>query len=322
MIGAGASVPLVEVTRGPIVESIHFGSFAVVTADGSVLAHAGDTSSPVYARSSLKPLQAVAMVRAGLDLPDDLLALGAASHSGAAMHQEGVVRMLALHGLDAGALRNVEDLPYGTAERQAYLRAGGVPSQLAQNCSGKHAAMVSTCVVNGWSTDDYLDPAHPLQRLIDATIAELMDEQSSAATTDGCGTPLFAYSLHATAFAYARLATADEATPEGRVVTAMRAFPQLVAGEGRDVTALMRAVPGLVAKEGAEGVQLFGLREQGVGVAVKISDGADRARLPITLRILQSLAIDEALLHPLSPPPVLGGGRPVGELRAAKSVGF
>ncbi|MBP1324881.1 L-asparaginase II [Leucobacter exalbidus] len=142
-------VPLVEATRGPIIESTHFGSFAIVDEHGTVLASAGDIASPMYARSTLKPLQLVAMLRAGLELPEDLLALSAASHSGAPVHQEGATRILALHGHGPSALRNTVDLPYGATERNAHLRAGGAPSQLAQSCSGKHAAMVATCAHNG-----------------------------------------------------------------------------------------------------------------------------------------------------------------------------
>jgi L-asparaginase II len=312
-----AHIPLVESTRGPIVESIHFGSFAVVDPSGAVTAHGGDPHGLVYARSALKPLQTVAMLRAGLDLPPDLLALSAASHSGSPEHQDGARRILALHGIDESALQNTRDLPVGVDERAVYLRAGGEPSRLTQNCSGKHAAMVATCVVNGWPTDHYLDPAHPLQELIDLTLAESTSERAGARTTDGCGTPLPAFSLAATARAYARLATAAPGTPEARVVDAMRAHPEMVAGHGRDVTALMRAVPGAVAKEGAEAVQLIGLRDLRVGIAVKIADGSDRARLPITVALLAALGIDDAHLSELSSAPVRGGSRVVGGLRAA-----
>lgn len=314
------SIPLVEITRGPLVESTHHGSLAVVTEDGSVLASAGDIRSPIYARSSLKPLQAVAMLRGGLDLPDELLALSAASHSGARYHREGAAQILSRYGLDAAALRNVADFPYGAPERELYVRDGGLPSQLAQNCSGKHAAMAATCVVNGWTTDDYLDPQHPLQLLIVHTLDELMGEQSGAVTTDGCGAPAFAYSLASTARSYARFASAAEGSHENKVFRAMRAHPEMVAGGGRDVTALMQSIPGLVAKEGAEGVQLFGLRDQKIGVAVKIADGADRSRLPITLRILEHLGIETAPVRHLTNAQVLGGGHPVGELRPAASV--
>jgi len=312
-------IPLVESTRGAIVESVHYGSLAVVSAAGTPILSAGAPNAPVYARSALKPLQLVAMIRAGLDLPDELLALGASSHSGAAAHQAGAERILALHGLDPAVLRNVADLPAGGPERDAWLRAGGRPTRLAQNCSGKHAAMASTCVINGWPVDDYLDPAHPLQRLIEATIAEFTGENATAASIDGCGSPVFAYSLSGIARAYARLGASSPNSAQGRVVAAMRRHPDMVAGDGRDVTRLMRAVPGLVAKEGAEAVQAVGLPD-GIGIAVKVADGGDRARLPITIGILGMLGVDRTLLANLTCPATLGGGRPVGGLRVAETL--
>ncbi|MDQ0030069.1 L-asparaginase II [Arthrobacter bambusae] len=309
-------VPLAEQTRDGLVESIHYGSLIAVGQDGETLLEAGEPDAAFYPRSSLKPLQAVAMVRAGLKLPENLLALTAASHSGAAMHLDGAARILEMHGLDKSALENSSDLPYGTSEREAWLRAGGTPTQLAQNCSGKHASMAATCVINGWPVQGYLHPEHPLQVLVKDTITELTGEDAAAVSTDGCGTPLFAHSLHGMARAYGRLAAADSAEAEGQVAHAMRAFPEMVAGEGRDVTAIMRTVPGLLAKDGFEGLQLIGLRN-GTGVAVKISDGGDRARMPVTVRVLEALGLDGGQLATLASPPVLGGGHRVGVLRAA-----
>lgn len=190
---------------------------------------------------------------------------------------------------------------------------------VCQDCSGKHAAMVATCVVNGWSVDDYLSLDHPLQRAIERTMTELTGEQPATVSVDGCGAPLFAVSLRGVATAYARLATAAEGTVDGRVLAAMRRFPELVGGEGRDVTQLMRAVPGLVAKDGAEAVQTLALPD-GTGVAIKIADGADRARLPAALAVLESAGVDQAALRSVPVPPVLGGGVPVGTLRVAESV--
>ncbi|HEX2246494.1 MAG TPA: asparaginase, partial [Arthrobacter sp.] len=276
---------------------------------------AGDPLALFYPRSSLKPLQAVAMVRAGLDLPPDLLALAAASHSGSGEHQDGAMRILQLHGLTEAVLENTADLPYGDAERQDWLRAGGEASQLAQNCSGKHAAMAATCVINGWPVAGYLAPEHPLQVAIAAVVLELTGEESPLTSTDGCGTPLFAMSLRGMARAFGRIASAAPGAAEAAVATAMMANPEQVAGEGRDVTALMRLVPGLLAKDGFEGLQLVGLRD-GRAVAVKISDGSDRARMPVTLQALAALGLDAGLLQTLAPAPVLGGGRPVGALRA------
>ena len=320
--------PLVVATRDCLVESVHYGSAIATAPDGSILAAAGDPLAPFYPRSSLKPLQAVAMVRAGLNLPADLLALTAASHSGGAKHRGGTQLILAMHGLTVGGLENSTDMPYGTTEREDWLRSGFKPTQLAQNCSGKHAAMAATCVINGWPVKGYLDPSHPLQRLVAATVTDLTGEEPFARSTDGCGTPLFALTLRGMARAFGTIAaaaaasesTSDDggATPlvaEAAVGLAMRHHPDMVAGEHRDVTELMRLVPGSVAKDGFEGVQLVGLPD-GRAVAVKISDGGDRARMPATVRVLESLGVATGPLAGIGTTAVLGGGRPVGLLHA------
>lgn len=327
--GLPAHVPLAVQTRDGLAESVHYGSLIATASesDGAqVLFSAGDPLAPFYPRSSLKPLQAVAMVRAGLDLPADLLALTAASHSGAAMHRDGAARILALHGLTPADLENSTDLPYGAAERGEWLQAGGQPTQLAQNCSGKHAAMAATCVINGWPVRGYLEPEHPLQHLVASTIRELTGEDPSGTSTDGCGTPLFALTLHGMARAFGRLAAAGPVgrpvapgpspeSPEGAVAHAMRRHPEMVAGHGRDVTELMRLAPGLLAKDGFEGVQLVGLPD-GRALAVKISDGGDRARMPVTVHALAALDVDTVPLAGIADQAVLGGGRPVGLLQA------
>ncbi|SDM05818.1 asparaginase [Arthrobacter sp. ok362] len=310
--------PLAVQTRDGIVESVHYGSVIATAADGQILLAAGEPLAPFYPRSALKPLQAVAMVRAGLDLPDELLALAAASHSGAATHRDGARRILDLHGLTPGDLENSTDLPYGAREREDWLGDGGQATQLAQNCSGKHAAMAATCVINGWPVQGYLDPAHPLQQLVAHTVVDLTGEDPQATTTDGCGTPLFALTLRGMARAFGRLAAAAGSSgAEAAVARAMRRHPEMVAGQDRDVTALMRLVPGLLAKDGFEGVQLVGLPD-GRAVAVKVSDGGDRARMPVTVRVLAALDVDTSPLARLAATPVLGGGRPVGLLQAAE----
>jgi L-asparaginase II len=320
--------PLVAAVRDGMVESVHYGSAIAVAADGSTVASAGDPLVPFYPRSSLKPLQAVAMVRAGLELPADLLALAAASHSGAAQHREGALRILDLHGLTVSDFENSTDLPYGVNEREEWLRNGGAATQLTQNCSGKHAAMAATCVINGWPVQSYLEPSHPLQQLVAETVRDLTDEQPFAVSTDGCGTPLFALTLRgmARAFGFIARAAADSlATGDGgqlashsaeaAVGLAMQRHPDMVAGEGRDVTELMRLLPGSIAKDGFEGVQLVGLAD-GSAVAVKISDGGDRARMPATVKLLAAGGVDTAPLSAIATAPVFGGGRPVGLLQA------
>jgi L-asparaginase II len=310
--------PLVAAIRDGLVESVHYGSAVALAADGSVAASAGTPLAPFYPRSALKPLQAVAMVRAGLELPADLLALAAASHSGAAAHRDGALRILEMHGLAPTDLENSTDLPYGTAEREDWLRNGGSATRITQNCSGKHAAMAATCLLNGWPVEGYLHPTHPLQQLVARTVTDLADEDPAGVSTDGCGTPLFALTLTGIARAFGRIAKAaadDDGSPEAAVGLAMQQHPVMVAGEGRDVTALMRLLPGAVAKDGFEGVQLVGLAD-GSAVAVKISDGGDRARMPATVHLLDALGVDTEPLAGIATAPVLGGGHPVGQLLA------
>ncbi|MDQ0000426.1 asparaginase [Pseudarthrobacter sulfonivorans] len=323
--------PLVVATRDGLVESIHYGSAIATAPDGSILASAGDPLAPFYPRSALKPLQSVAMVRAGLKLPADLLALAAASHSGGARHRGGTQRILAMHGLTANDLENSTDLPYGTSERENWLRSGLHATQVTQNCSGKHAAMAATCVINGWPVKGYLDPSHPLQQAVAATVADLTGEQPLALSTDGCGTPLFALTLRGMARAFGTIAAAAAAantparTPddggaapllaEAAVGLAMRQHPGMVAGERRDVTELMRLLPGAVAKDGFEGVQLVGLPD-GRAVAIKISDGGDRARMPAAVHMLEFLGVNTAPLAGISTAPVFGGGHHVGLLQS------
>ncbi len=310
-----AHEPLVVQTRGDMVESVHHGSLVAVTAGGGTLLTRGEPDARIYPRSALKPLMAVAMLRAGLELPEEQLALAAASHSGSAAHQKTAANILAGAGLTPESLRNSTDLPYGTAERSAWLAAGHGPTRLAQNCSGKHAALLATCTANSWPVETYLDHGHPLPALIRRVVAELTGEELTGISTDGCGTEVFALTLTGMATAFARLTTAAPGTPERRVADAMRAHPDMVAGEGRDVTALMRAVPGLLAKDGFEGIQLVAL-DDGSAVALKISDGGDRARMPAAVPALLALGVDPALLEPFNALPVLGGGHPVGTLHA------
>ena len=308
-----AHAPLAAQTRGATVESIHHGSLVALTANGDVLLTRGEPSAPVYPRSALKPLIAVALVRAGLGLSPEQLALAAASHSGGPRHRELAAEILADAGLQPEALRNSADLPYGAAERNDWIRCGNGPTQLAQNCSGKHAAMLAACVLNGWPLETYLEHRHPLPTLVREVIAELTGEPTTLLSTDGCGTEVFALSLTGMARAFRALVTAPAGTAEHRVASAMRAHPELVAGHGRDVTELMGAVPGLLAKDGFEGIQLIALAD-GSAVALKISDGSDRARMPAAVPALLALGVDAGSLARFNDIPALGGGRPVGAL--------
>ncbi len=199
-------------------------------------------------------------------------------------------RILAGAGLAEADLQNTPDLPYPDAERAAWLAAGRGPASIVQGCSGKHAAMLATCVAAGWDTTTYLDPAHPLQRLVAETLAEMAGEPVAATVIDGCGAPAMAVSLTGLARAFGRIAAAAPGTDEARVADAMRAHPEFVAGTERDVTALMRGTAGAIAKDGAEGVYAVGLPD-GRGVAVKVADGADRARAVALAVVLRRLGV-------------------------------
>ncbi|MEU8685469.1 asparaginase [Streptomyces sp. NPDC048611] len=315
-----AHVPVAHVVRGGLVEGVHHGSVVVLAADGSVAFQAGDIEAAFYPRSALKPVQAVGLLRAGLPpLDEPSLALVAASHSGEEQHLAAARGILAAGGLTEDQLRNVPDLPYDPAVRDEWLRRGLGPTRLAQNCSGKHAAMLLTARARGWDLDGYLDPGHPLQEEIAAAVADLTGQGIARVTVDGCGAPLFAVSLHGLTRAAARLATAAPGTGEGLVAQAMRAHPEMVSGSARDVARLVGAVPGLLAKDGFEGVQIAALPD-GRAVGVKIADGADRARMPVTAAALARCGVDPEVLAPFATAPVIGGGAPVGALRAVDSL--
>jgi L-asparaginase II len=306
-------VVLAHVVRSGFVESVHHGSVVALDADGSTLLAVGDVARPVFPRSCSKPLQAVAMLRAGLDLDGELLALAAASHSGEPFHLGGVRRIIDRAGVSVQDLQNTPDLPSDEAERTAWVASGRQASSLAQNCSGKHAAMLATCVTAGWDIATYRDPQHPLQQLVARTLADLCDEPPAATGVDGCGAPVLAFSLTGLARAFSRLATAPAGTDEARMAAAMRAYPQWLGGTGRDVTALIRGVPGLIAKDGAESVYAVGLAD-GRGVALKIADGGQRARPVVMAAALRRLGIPSDVLDELAHAPVLGHGQPVGSV--------
>lgn len=325
---AQGAVPLAEVVRGDLVESVHLGHLVVLGPDGAVRLSLGDPTTTIWPRSSVKPLQAVAMLRSGLDLPDRLLALGAASHSGAPEHLAGVREILVGAGLDESALRNTPDLPLGRTEALAWQEAGHGPERIAQNCSGKHAAMLATCVAAGWDTATYLDLDHPLQRAVRDAVVELTGDPDPHVTVDGCGAPLFSTTVLGLARSFGRLASAGAAGSAGatddgaRVARAMSRHPEMVAGRGREDTLVMTAVPGAIAKIGADGVCAAGLPD-GSAVAFKILDGGDRPRPAILAAALRAAGAagvagaDAAALDAVGVTPVLGGGAPVGAVRPA-----
>jgi L-asparaginase II len=303
-----------RVVRGGVPESVHRGHLVVLAPDGSVLLRCGDPDTTFYPRSSMKLVQTVAMLRCGLDLDGELLALACASHSGQPDHLAGVRRILAGAALDVADLQNTPTLPFDADAAFAWRAAGNGPSSLTQNCSGKHAAMLATCVAAGWDRAGYRDPEHPMQRAVRATVAELTgDGYPAHVTVDGCGAPLFSCTPAGLARAFARIATAPAGTPEHRVAVAVRAHPWWLAGTGRFPTRLIEAVPGLVAKDGAEGVFAAALPDGGA-LAVKIADGSPRPLPRVVTAALELLGVSG--LGDIGKVPVLGHGEPVGEVEA------
>ena len=306
----------VEVVRSGFVESVHAGSAVVLAPSGDVLAAAGDPDAPMLPRSANKPLQLAAMLRAGLSLPPPDLAVCASSHSGEPAQVRRVLDLLAGAGVPPTALACPPALPLDETAAAAVLRGGGGPERVTMNCSGKHTAMLLTCVANGWPLTRYADPDHPVQIAIRAEVEDLAGQPVTAVAVDGCGAPLFGLSLAGLARAFARLVTSAPGTPERSVAEAMRAHPDLVGGTGRDVTVLMAGAPGVLAKDGAEGV-FAAATADGAAVAVKVADGTGRARTPLLVGALRRAGVHAAVLDELAEAPILGGGHPVGSIRLA-----
>jgi L-asparaginase II len=309
-----SGVPLVEVVRSGVVESVHRGHLVVLDGDGEVVAALGTPAQPIFPRSSNKPLQAVGLTELGLSVPPDWLALAAASHSGEPQHVDVVRAMLAHGGFDETDLRCPPDWPLGPQARDEWSAAGGGPTRLRMNCSGKHAAMLLTCRAADWPVEEYPAADHPLQAHLAATIARLAGEPIAGVGVDGCGAPVVAISLLGVAGAYRQIVGAPGG-PERAVADAMRQHPELVGGRDRPATGLMAAVPGLLAKDGAEGV--FAAAVPGVGaVAVKIDDGAPRAAECAVVAGLRRLGVAAAEWEERAEIPILGGAVRVGSVRA------
>ena len=315
------SQPVVaELVRSGFVEGHHHGAVVALAADGSEDWSVGDVSSPVLPRSCNKPLQALGMVRMGLDLEPELLALACASHSGEEFHITGVRRILDLANLDESALQTPPDYPLDDAAHDAVVRAGGSKQPVLMNCSGKHAAMLLTCSVNGWDPATYRDPDHPVQQGIRVAFEDLTGEPVEVVAVDGCGAPLLSTSLTGLARGFRALAVA-ESSPEQRVADAIRSHPAYVSGSTRDERALLTAIPGAIGKAGAEACYAVALPD-GRAFALKADDGYARVR-PVLMaaalrrsRVDTEPGVDTETVRATGRYELLGGGVPVGEIRA------
>jgi L-asparaginase II len=319
-------VPLAEVTRGSIVESLHAGSVSVVDRDGNVLHSAGDAHHLTFTRSALKPLQALPFVAAGgvgrFGLSPSQVALMCASHSGEPRHAEAAADILARAGCTP------TDLQCGTHAPRFYDTRGEVPppppySPLQHNCSGKHSGMLAFCAQCQWPKASYLEFDHPVQQAIRRAVATFTGVAVDAlvAGVDGCSAPNYAVPLSGLARAFARLASAgvdpDYGDAPRMLADAMTAHPEMVSGEGRSDLALMQAGRGdWVTKIGAEGVQAIGIRSRGIGIAIKVADGQSRGLLPSVVAVLDQLGLlDEASRKALAS----WGRRPIRNYRGTQT---
>ena len=318
-------VPLVRVIRSGLLESVHAGHVAVCDAEGRLLASLGDPNRTLYSRSCMKPLQAAVSLRwFGEDPPQDLMAVMCGSHNGESEHVRAVRRLLRWGGARVSDLGCPAALPSLPDDARRVAR----PARIFHNCSGKHAGMVGACARTGRDVASYLSPTHPLQREILAAVRRGTGFARPSIGVDGCGAPVHGVTLSAMATLFARFARPERLGPDGpfvsRAVAAMRAHPYLVAGRGRTDTALMHEAPGLVCKVGAEGLHCAGILEPGLGVAVRIEDGGERASGPALIHALSELGFLSGSqlerLAPVARRPVLGGGRPVGEVVARFSL--
>ena len=308
------SAPLIAYTRGDMIEAVHRGSVVAVNAEGEVIAEYGSKNTPALLRSCAKPFQLMSVLAAGVDkkyqFSPEELALAAASHSSESIHIEATRSMLAKIGLPAEAMHCGLHSAFTVPDAVRMAREGIKPALKANNCSGKHASMLATCLVKGWPIDDYENVNHPLQvqnREITALFAGLKPEELSVGI-DGCTVPTYGAPLYNNALAFARLSDAQLA-PEGfedyaaRVFKIMNDRPEYGSGtSGRIEAELMKKYPGkLVAKVGAEGFFAVGIApgvvdERGVGLVVKFEDGIsfNRATEPVVLEALHQLGLMNA----------------------------
>ncbi len=311
---ADALAELAVVWRSGMIESRHFGSLVAFDSDGAVALELGSPDSVILPRSTVKPLQAMACLAAGAELTGPALAIAAGSHMGEDAHVHVVMEILERAGLDEHALQCPTDRPEDEQTFERMIRDGEGRNRLRMNCSGKHAAMLLACAVNGWSTHDYLDASHPLQQQVHKTMAEMTGVSDSHIAVDGCGAPLFGTTVRGVAASFRALVLADLDSAAGRVAAAMRENPFYVGGTGHANSELMVNMPGALSKGGAEGV-IGVATSDGAAVSMKIIDGSPRATTVIALAVLESLGYDTAAAAAFAEVPVLGGGEPVGQIK-------
>ncbi len=292
-----APVPLAEVTREPLVESVHWGHVAIADADGRLIAACGDPDRMVYMRSSSKPIQALAVVASGaadqFSFTPQELAICCASHHGRPEHVQAVLSILDKIGLGPDALQCGVHDPVDPEARAELCRRGERASPLHNNCSGKHAGMLATCRAMGWPIDDYIKPDHPLQRWHVRNIAAAcgLREDQVVLGVDGCGVPTFGVPVGAVAVSFARLASGhglpdDLSAAAARVREAIWAAPAMLSAPGTFYTALLEAGrSNLVAKGGAEGLLPVGAVNEAVAFAIRTEDGSARAIAPVTVAL-------------------------------------
>jgi len=334
--GVLQGVPAVEVTRGRSVESWHAIAACACDSDARLSLSMGDIDRPVYLRSAAKPFIAAAAIAAGVreafGLNSEEIAVICASHSGEPFHIAAVRSILQKLDLDESALQCGTHLPIDERSAHALIRAGEQPSALHDNCSGKHAGILALTRVLGADVATYRDAEHPAQRAILDLCARLCDDDMTKwpLALDGCGIPVFATPLRKAALAFARFAVLrglpdPELQALNIVREAMLAHPSYVAGTGQFDTALMAATGGAIAsKVGAEGVAGIAAITAGQGLALKVVDGAARARPPATLAALEVIdALPAAALAELAafarPIVYTRKGAPAGEVRARSS---
>ncbi|RRD48713.1 asparaginase [Arachnia propionica] len=278
-------VRLADVHRGWVAESAHRGRLCVSGPEGVRLS-LGEMATPVLPRSALKPFQVIAMLRSGLDLTGELLALAGASHHGQEIHLRGALTILERSGLGVDDFQHTADLPGDPEAMRAWLLAGRDKEPLAHNCSGKHAAMLRTCLLAGWPVENYRDPSHPLQQ----GIREVIDEYCGVVgepVVDGCTAPAFATTLPGLAAGFGRISTESDG-PARLVADAFRNHAEYTSCIGGSVAKLVDQVPGAVCKVGAEGVLAVGLPD-GTGIALKMTDGMGRGRFEVMDAVLRAL---------------------------------